>query len=156
MPTAEPGHASIVVAKLDRLSRDVAFIAGLMASRVPFIAAELGADADPFMLHLYAALAEKERRMISARTKDALRAAKARGVKLGRYGAEQLSVLNKANAQERARGLAPLLAGMKLRGLSSRAIAAELTTLGVATPSGGRWHPQTVMRALSRAESTTA
>ncbi len=85
-----------LVAKLDRLSRDVAFIAGLMASRVPFIAAELGADADPFMLHLYAALAEKERRMISARTKDALQAAKARGVKLGRYGAEHLSVLNKA------------------------------------------------------------
>ena len=156
MPTAEPGHASIVVAKLDRLSRDVAFIAGLMASRVPFIAAELGADADPFMLHLYAALAEKERRMISARTKDALRAAKARGVKLGRHGAEHLSVLNKANALERARSLAPLLADMKLRGLSSRAIAAELTTLGVATPSGGRWHPQTVMRALTRAEGTTA
>ncbi len=122
-----------------------------MASRVPFIAAELGADADSFMLHLYAALAEKERRMISARTKDALRAAKARGVKLGRHGAEQLSVLNKAAALERARRLTPLLADMKVRGLSSRAIAAELTTLGVATPSSGRWHPQTVMRALSRA-----
>ena len=127
-----------------------------MASRVPFIAAELGCDADPFMLHLYAALAEKERRMISARTKDALRAAKARGVKLGRHGAEYLSVQNKAAALERAMSLAPLLADMKLRGLSSRAIAAELTTLGVATPSGGRWHPQTVMRALSRAAGTTA
>jgi DNA invertase Pin-like site-specific DNA recombinase len=55
----------VVVAKLDRLSRDVAFIAGLMVQRVPFIVAELGADADPFMLHLYAALAEKERRLIS-------------------------------------------------------------------------------------------
>ena len=146
------GRRLAVAAKLDRLSRDVAFIAGLMASRVPFIAAELGADADPFMLHLYAALAEKERRMISARTKDALQAAKARGVKLGRYGAEHLSVLNKANAQERARSLAPLLADMKVRGLSSRAIALELTTLDIATPSGGRWHPQTVMRALSRAD----
>ena len=73
---AKKARCSIIVAKLDRLSRDVAFIAGLMASRVPFIAAELGADADPFMLHLYAALAEKERRMISARTKDALWAAK--------------------------------------------------------------------------------
>ena len=71
---------------------------------MPFIAAELGADADPLMLHLYAALAEKERRMISARTKDALQAAKARGVKLGRHGAEHLSVLNKAKALERARG----------------------------------------------------
>src|SRR5215204_1829016 len=73
----------VVVAKLDRLSRDVAFMAGLMAQRVPFIVAELGADADPFMLHLYAALAEKERRLISARTKAALAAAKARGTRLG-------------------------------------------------------------------------
>src|SRR3954451_15399154 len=62
----------VLAAKLDRLSRDVAFIAGLMAQRVPFIVAELGPDADPFMLHIYAALAEKERRLISARTKAAL------------------------------------------------------------------------------------
>ncbi len=62
----------MVVAKLDRLSRDVAFIAGLMAQKVPFIVAELGADADPFTLHLYAALAEKERRLISDRTRAAL------------------------------------------------------------------------------------
>ena len=130
LAAAKKARCSIVVAKLDRLSRDVAFIAGLMASRVPFIAAELGADADPFMLHLYAALAEKERRMISARTKDALQAAKARGVRLGRHGAEYLSVLNRAAAQERARSLAPLLADMKLRGLSTRAIVAELTNAG--------------------------
>jgi DNA invertase Pin-like site-specific DNA recombinase len=73
----------IVVAKLDRLSRDVAFIAGLMAQRVPFVVAELGPDIDPFILHIYAALAEKERAMISQRTKAALAALKARGVKLG-------------------------------------------------------------------------
>jgi DNA invertase Pin-like site-specific DNA recombinase len=73
----------VIVAKLDRLSRDVAFISGLMAQKVPFIVAELGADADPFMLHLYAALAEKERALIAARTRTALRAAKARGVTLG-------------------------------------------------------------------------
>ena len=69
-------HASLLgcpvaVAKLDRLSRDVAFISGLMAKRVPFLVAELGADTDPFLLHLYAALAEKERRLISERTKAA-------------------------------------------------------------------------------------
>src|ERR1700722_5870131 len=69
----------IVVAKLDRLSRDVAFIAGLMAQRVPFVVAELGPDIDPFILHIYAALAQKERAMISARTKEALARAKARG-----------------------------------------------------------------------------
>jgi DNA invertase Pin-like site-specific DNA recombinase len=73
----------VIVAKLDRLSRDVAFISGLMAQKVPFIVAELGADTDPFMLHLYAALAEKERALIATRTKAALRAAKARGVTLG-------------------------------------------------------------------------
>jgi DNA invertase Pin-like site-specific DNA recombinase len=71
---------------LDRLSRDVAFVAGLMAQRVPCIVAELGADADPFMLHLYAALAEKERRLISERTKTALAVKRAQGVKLGNRG----------------------------------------------------------------------
>src|SRR6202049_4687137 len=74
---------SIVVSKLDRLARDVAVVSGLMAQRVPFIVAELGRDADPFMLHLYAALAEKERSLIAQRTKAALAAKKAAGVKLG-------------------------------------------------------------------------
>lgn len=62
LAAAKAAKCSVVVAKLDRLSRDVAFVAGLMAQRVPFVVAELGRDADPFMLHLYAALAEKERR----------------------------------------------------------------------------------------------
>src|SRR3954452_14119032 len=69
-------HCPVLVAKLDRLSRDVAFISGLMAQKVPFIVAELGADTDPFLLHLDAALAEKERSLISRRTKEALAAAK--------------------------------------------------------------------------------
>jgi DNA invertase Pin-like site-specific DNA recombinase len=73
---------SVVVAKLDRLSRDVAFISGLMAQGVPFIVTEIP-NADPFMLHIYAAVAEQERTKISERTKAALAAAKARGVKLG-------------------------------------------------------------------------
>src|SRR5580692_3282143 len=73
----------VAVAKLDRLSRDVHFISGLMAHRVPFVVAELGADVDPFILHLYAALAEKERALIAGRTKAALAAVKARGVRLG-------------------------------------------------------------------------
>src|SRR3954453_14274469 len=92
----------VLVAKLDRLSRDVAFIAGLMSQRVPFIVAELGADADPFMLHIYAALAEKERRLISARTKAALQAAKARGKRLGRNGPEKLAPAYKAGCREGA------------------------------------------------------
>src|SRR3954462_1538206 len=72
LATARKAKCSIVVSKLDRLSRNVAFVSGLMAQRVPFIVAELGRDADPFMQHLYAALAEKERRLISERTRAAL------------------------------------------------------------------------------------
>src|SRR5262245_48284346 len=83
LAAARAGKCSVLVSKLDRLSRDVAFVSGLMAQRVPFIVAELGRDADPFMLHLYAALAEKERRLISERTKSALAQKKAAGAKLG-------------------------------------------------------------------------
>ena len=93
----------IIVAKLDRLSRDVHYISGLMKHRVPFIVTELGADTDPFLLHIYAALAEKERRMISQRTKDALASARARGVQLGGHRAQSEST--KAEAQQRAEGL---------------------------------------------------
>jgi DNA invertase Pin-like site-specific DNA recombinase len=72
LAAARAARCSALVSKLDRLSRDVAFVSGLMAQCVPFIVAELGRDADPFMLHLYAALAEKERRLISERTKAAV------------------------------------------------------------------------------------
>src|SRR5205807_4114484 len=83
LKSAKQLKAPIIVAKLDRLSRDVHFISGLMVHKIPFIVAELGADADPFMLHLYAALAEKERRLISQRTRSALAAKKAQGAMLG-------------------------------------------------------------------------
>src|SRR4051812_24025851 len=83
LATARKLKAPVAAAKLDRLSRDVHFISGLMAQRVPFLVAELGADTDPFVLHLYVALAEKERAMIAARTKAAFQAKKAAGVKLG-------------------------------------------------------------------------
>src|ERR1700741_4410590 len=80
---AKAAKCCVIVSKLDRISRDVAFVSGLMAQRVPFIVSELGRDADPFMLHLYAALAEKERRLISERTKAALAAKKEQGATLG-------------------------------------------------------------------------
>ena len=83
LDAARQARCPVIVAKLDRLSRDVAFISSLMAQRVPFLVAELGADADPFMLHLYAALAEKQRRLIAERTKAALTARKAKGTRLG-------------------------------------------------------------------------
>src|ERR1700724_4675966 len=90
---ARKAKCPVVVAKLDRLSRDVHFISGLMSHRVPFIVAELGADADPFMLPLYAALAEKERALISQRTKAALAAKKAQGVRLGSPHAAEAAAL---------------------------------------------------------------
>jgi DNA invertase Pin-like site-specific DNA recombinase len=136
----------IIVAKLDRLSRDVHFISGLMAHRVPFIVAELGADTDPFMLHIYAALAEKERRLISQRTKEGLAAAKRRGVKLG--GANAQSLLNAAAARERAERLRPVLA--ELAHMSARAAAAELNKRKIETPSGGAWHAVSVIRVRER------
>lgn len=138
----------VIVSKLDRLSRDVAFIAGLMAQRVPFIVAELGPDADPFTLHLFAALAEKERRLISARTRSALAAAKARGQQLGRFGAEHLAPRFRAEAEERAQLLAPVFA--ELAGMTARAAAEELNRRGVNTPAGGTWFPMQVQRVRKR------
>src|ERR1700716_818833 len=83
LAAARKHRCRIAVAKLDRLSRDVHFISGLMAHKVPFWVAELGPDVDPFVLHLFAALAEKERALISTRTRQALAGAKARGILLG-------------------------------------------------------------------------
>jgi DNA invertase Pin-like site-specific DNA recombinase len=143
---AKKHDAPVVVAKLDRLSRDVHFISGLMSHKIPFIVAELGADADPFMLHLYAAFAEKERRMISQRTKDALAAKKAKGFKLG--GLNAGGIAKRDEAMQRAEELRPILA--ELAGKSARAIAAELNARGIATPAGGRWHSVTVLRVQSR------
>ena len=117
-----------------------------MAHKTQFIVAELGADADPFMLHLYAALAEKERRLISQRTRDALAAKKAQGVKLGGLNAK--GVRNRDEAKARAEALRPLM--YELSSLSARAIAAELNARGVATPSGARWHTETVLRVQRR------
>jgi DNA invertase Pin-like site-specific DNA recombinase len=143
--------APIVVAKLDRLSRDVHFISGLMTERVPFICADLGRDTDPFLLHIYAAFAEKERRMISIRTKEGLARAKARGVKLG--GENEQSRRNKAEADRHAQALRPIL--LEIIGdrneISANAIAAELNGRKAATlRPGSRWHAQTVIRIMRR------
>jgi DNA invertase Pin-like site-specific DNA recombinase len=146
LKAAHEHKAPIIVAKLDRLSRDVHFISGLMTHRTPFIVAELGADADPFMLHLYAALAEKERRLISQRTRDALAAKKAQGVKLGGLNAGVIKSRDEAKA--RAEALRPVLA--ELSNLSARAIAAELNRRAVPTPNGKPWHATTVIRVQRR------
>jgi len=145
---AQKHKSPIIVAKLDRLSRDVHFISGLMTHRTPFIVAELGADADPFMLHLSAALAEKERRLISQRTRDALAAKKAQGVQLG--GINAGSIRTRDEARARAEELRPVLT--ELAGQSARAIAAELNRRNVPTPNGGPWHAVQVIRVLRRLE----
>jgi DNA invertase Pin-like site-specific DNA recombinase len=152
LATARRRKCTVVIAKLDRLSRDVAFISGLMAKRVPFVVAELGNDVDPFMLHIYAAMAEKERRLISARTKAALAAAKARGVKLGNpRGAESVPIASAAlvaAADARAKALRPVLT--ELAGRSLQAIATELDRRGHPTASGKPWSLAGVRNALLR------
>ncbi|MCS3496168.1 DNA invertase Pin-like site-specific DNA recombinase [Bradyrhizobium japonicum] len=135
----------VVVAKLDRLSRDVAFIAGLMAKRVPFIVTELGRDVDSFMLHIYAAVAEKERSVIAERTRLALAEAKHRGKRLGN---QRQADINKAAAATRDAQLEPIL--KTLWDLPYREIAQELTDRGIPSPRGGAWNAMTVMRAMRR------
>jgi DNA invertase Pin-like site-specific DNA recombinase len=145
----------VAVAKLDRLSRDVHFISGLMAHRVPFLVAELGPDVDPFVLHLYAALAEKERALISGRTRSALAAAKAKGVKLGNpkiaaaQGAAVLAV--RAEADRAACNVLPIISEIRKSGaMSLRAVAEALNARGIPTPRGGRWYAMSVRNALAR------
>lgn len=146
----------MVVAKLDRLSRDVAFIAGLMVQRVPFIVAELGADADPFMLHLYAALAEKERRLISERTRAALASRKQSGTKLGNLrntadaAAKGLDV-SMREADRFPEKVLPIVEGIHRSGVTSlRGIATALNNRGVRTARGGQWQVSNVQNLLAR------
>jgi DNA invertase Pin-like site-specific DNA recombinase len=153
---ARKRKCSVVVAKLDRLSRDVHFISGLMAERVQFIVAELGADVDPFILHLFAALAEKERAMIATRTRDALRRAKARGVKLGgpklAHARKEAVKAIEANADRHAANVLPIIREIQRAGARSlRAIAEALNARGVPTARGGRWQAMTVSNVLARA-----
>jgi DNA invertase Pin-like site-specific DNA recombinase len=142
--------APVVVSKLCRLGRDVHFISGLMSNRVPFIVAELGPDVDPFMLHIYAAVAQKERSLIAARTSEALQAAKRRGVTLGKTG-KQRAKENKATADALAKALAPTIRELRAAGIVSvRGITAELNERGIATARGAKWHATSVARLLAR------
>ena len=154
---ARTAKCCVIVSKLDRLSRDVAFVSGLMAQRVPFIVAELGRDADPFMLHLYAALAEKERRLISERTKAALAAKKASGVRLGNpSNIKAAGALGRRaqtdGAEAFATDLAPIVRGIRDTGATTlRAVAAALNQRGIRSARGGRWHPSSVANLLGHA-----
>ncbi len=148
----------IVVAKLDRLSRDVAFISGLMAEKVPFIVTEFP-NADPFMLHIYAAVAEQERTKISERTKAALAAAKARGVKLGNpHGPvpftkeiqRQGVAAMRARADARAQQFGDIFA--EYAGESANAVAKALNERGLPSGRGGKWTARSVINVRARLE----
>lgn len=148
----------VIVSKLDRLSREVAFISGLMARGVPFIVAELGVDVDPFVLHLFAALGQKERQLISQRTRDAL----APMVGTGRLG----NKTNLVEAQARGRAgnaaasaafagrIMPLVGRLRAGGLSMNAIATQLNASSMPTMRGGRWTAKAVSRVVTTANAS--
>lgn len=140
----------VIVAKLDRLSRDVHFVSGLMVHGIEFIACELGRQSDPFMLHLFAALAEKERALISQRTTAALAALKRRGTRLGSpdtsIGGRVSAGLRQAAAIARDR---TWLAAAGPGSLTER--AARLNAQGYRTTEGKRFSPQIMSRMVRRA-----
>lgn len=147
----------VIVAKLDRLSRDVHFISGLMAHGTGFIVAELGANADPFFLHIYAAIAEKERKLIAERTRAALAVRKAQGMKLGnRTNLAEAQAKGGATVKREADAFAanvlPVIERIKATGATSyNAIAKALNEQGVKTAKGGTWAAATVRNIMLRA-----
>jgi len=154
-------RATLVIAKLDRLARNVAFIANLMDGGVEFVACDMP-HANRLTLHLLAAIAEHEREMISQRTKAALQAAKARGAKLGNPNgaaallegcsdaAQASAAVRRARAAEHAAGVAPILRELSQGGLNNRQMATDLNRRGVPSPSGSAWYPEQVRRIAAR------
>jgi DNA invertase Pin-like site-specific DNA recombinase len=152
--------ATLIIAKLDRLARNVAFISNLMESGVEFTAVDFP-QANRLTVHILAAVAEHEREMIAARTKAALGAAKARGTKLGGDRGNFATIRDKGNpvsvairsakADKRAADIAPVIRELQGSGASLRTIAAELTQRGIETPrKGGTWSATQVKRVLER------
>jgi DNA invertase Pin-like site-specific DNA recombinase len=152
-------NATLVIAKLDRLSRDAAFLLGLQKAGVRFVAADMP-EANELVVGIMAVVAQAERKMISARTKAALAAAKARGMRLGKPenlrnqdgGRVQGRVRRTVIAGERAVDLRPIIADVQAQGTSPlRQIAAGLNQRGIPTARGGAWSAVQVKRVLERA-----
>ena len=145
--------AVLIIAKLDRLSRNVAFIANLMESRVEFIACDMP-EATKLTLHIYAAIAEHEREATSKRTRDALQAAKARGQKLGspRPGSAQATAARAQQARQFREGVYSIAQLLRQRGLTLRQIADEMNERNIKTCNDCHWHGASVGRLLKDAE----
>lgn len=160
MAEAKRQGAVLLIAKLDRLARNVAFISALLESGADVQAADMP-EANKFMLHIMAAVAEQEAEAISARTKAALQAAKARGTKLGwaiPSRAEEVKAAAVAASQVRieqadtfAAKVLPMVRPLAEAGQSLRQIAAVLNRQGIATPRGKEWQAASVKNLLARA-----
>lgn len=142
-------NATLLIAKLDRLGRNVVFISTLMQSNVDFIAVD-NPNANKLIVHIMAAFAEYERDQISARTKDALNAAKKRGVELGKYGKYVLSKRNKQKSEDFIKSMIPKIKRLRREGHNTvRAITDELNRLKVLTfHNKGKWHLPTVHKII--------
>jgi DNA invertase Pin-like site-specific DNA recombinase len=145
--------AKLVIAKLDRLSRNLAFIANLIESGADFVAAD-NPHANKSMVQMMAVFAEMERDAISKRTKEALQAAKARGVKLGNPRLAEITAKANAASQEAADAFAanvlPVIREIQATGANLHQIAAALNARGIATPRGGSWYAKSVSNVLAR------
>lgn len=145
---AKRSNAKLLIAKLDRFSRRVSFIAHVMEQGIALVVAEMP-NATDFQLHIFAALAQEERRMISERTRSALAEAKRRGVVLGKHG-RILAEHNRRAADQRAAALEAIVAPMIAEGLSYRAIAGRLNGLRISTVHGGIYHTQSAKNLVDR------
>ena len=133
--------AILLIAKLDRLARNVHFVSGLIETGVEFVAADMP-QANKVMIQMHAVMAEWERDQISSRTRAALEAAKRRGVRLGTAGASNLrpsNAVRQVNADAFALKMKGLMEGFRLRKISQRQIAQDLNQLGIQTPGGFNW-----------------
>lgn len=149
---AKKEKAILLVAKLDRLSRKVAFIANLMEDKKLQFKVACLPQADKFQLHLYSALAEQEREFISQRTKAALKEAKARGTKLGglRDATMKRNKVRQDNALSHAKSIEKIVIPMRKQGNSLRTIVGALDLAGIKTPRGGKWNATQVSRVIAR------
>jgi DNA invertase Pin-like site-specific DNA recombinase len=152
MDFAKKHKATLLIAKLDRLSRNLHFITSLMESKVKFVAADMP-DANELTIHIMAALAQYERKMISERTKAALARAKANGRRLGNPNLMPDNERRRQEARAFAERLRPTLEALRSQGMSQRTIVAELNNLGVQAPRGGAWSLIQLQRVLGRLEA---